>query len=209
MSMLYIWHPTIIKTGNLVQLMITRGDSDQVGKGSKAFAQSLLHIAGISAEPKTWKIESFRCNFYSEYWQDDDWQSRWDFVWRCRIETSEPATKVKAATYVGIDEIDEHSPQVDRYKMPPYRGLVIAEFTSETRAKAADDAIRSDVPASKKKQGKGHSTSSAIFKIAAKKFHLHIDVGSGDEAFFSKNAYPEKVVELCEEHGGLIHVQTQ
>jgi len=208
MSMLYVWHPTIVGDGDVVQAMITRGDSDQVGEGSKQFVESLLQAVGVSAAAKTWKIESFRSNFYSEYWQEGDWQSRWDFVWRCRIKVQEPVAKLKNLHYLGIDEIDDPSARAEEYKKPPYRCLVIAQLASERRAGEVAELISgSEVPAGKK-GAKGKPPKPEIFRITGRKFHLHVDLGSGGEAFFSAaESYPETIAALCEKHGALIHVE--
>ena len=52
MSMLYVWNPTLLDEGRTLQVMITRGDSDQVGKGSTAFLTAIVTAVGAKATPK-------------------------------------------------------------------------------------------------------------------------------------------------------------
>ena len=207
MSMLYLWNPTLLDEGRTLQVMITRGDSDQVANGSTAFLAAILKAVGVKTASKGSTIEQFRCNYYSEYWEEPGWESRWDIVWRCRVKLAAAVAGVKiAGDYVGIDEIDEYSPDLDARKKAPYPGLVVAEFPSEKAAADAAAAIAGDPHLMEARTAPKTTPKSSVFKVAAKRFHLHLSLGSLNVASFeADDSYANAVVERCEELGARVH----
>lgn len=208
MSMLYVWNPTLLDEGRTLQVMITRGDSDQVGKGSSAFLTAILTAVGAKATPKGARIERCRCNYYSEHWEEPGWESRWDLVWRCRIRLAAPLVRFKSATdYVGIDAIDEYNPTADSQESARFQCLAVAEFTTEKAAANAAAAIAKDPDVSaRRRTTKGSALKSDTFKIAPKRFHLHIELGSVDVSAVEKSdAHANVVVEKLEALGGSVH----
>lgn len=190
MSMLYVWHPVVLDDGHTLQVMITRGDSDQVGNGSPAFLAAILKAFGVTGIAKSGAVEFFRSNFYSEYWEEPGWESKWDVVWRCRITLAGKPTIKKKAAYVGIDEIDEYAEVIETRKKGPFACLAVAEFSTEKAATSVPDAA------------------GTVFKVAPKRIHLHVEVGTADAKTLENPASkPNTLVAACEAAGGRVHVQ--
>lgn len=206
MSMLYLWHPTLLNKGSAVQFILTRGDSDQIGKGSKRFISALVDAIGTSSAPERWSVQSYRCNYYSEYWEEGDWESRWDFVWRVRVQLESPVNRVKLKMdYVGIDEIDDPSPNAEAYKRPPFRCLTVARFSSEKSARAAESHILKAQELGEARRATGAKASKTdVLRIDARQFHLHAELGSGDQSFFDSK-YVAAVLSELSSQGGVIH----
>lgn len=208
MSMLYLWHPAVSETGKEVDLILTRGDSDQVGGGSERFVNALLGILRVEATAQKWSLRSFRCNYYSEYWMEEGWESKWDFVWRMTLHFREPvAVQALNSGYLGIDEIDDYSPLVESYKYEPFGCLAVAAFLSQQQAVAAATRLMEDGDLKEARRAVGApAPMSQVVGIGAGKFQLRAVLGSGDEAFF-KSQYPELVLSLLERGGGVIHAE--
>jgi|GEM_PF-2608119 len=161
MSMLYIRQPGLSKDGKELHIILTRGDSDQIGQASERFVRALLSTLGITfhpplpqtsplplregargwgsvPRPTTWIVKPYRCNYYSEYWKEGGWESRWDFVWRLSLKFDAPVkAKPLENGYAGTDDIDDYSPAVGAHLHPPFQCLAIASFPTERQANTA------------------------------------------------------------------------
>ncbi len=208
MSMLYLWHPAVIKDGTVLDMIITRGDSDQVGGGSERFVSAVLNALDVTAQAEKWSIRPFRCNFYGEYWMEDDWKSKWDFVWRMTVHFKEAVTvEPLKLGYQGIDDIDDYSPLMESYRYEPYACLVVAAFLSEQQAKGAAGKIVEDRDLREARHVAGAPEPVPEVVPAGGDFHLRAVIGSGEDSFF-KGDYPKLVVSLLEKSGGVVHAES-
>lgn len=207
MSMLYLWHPSVSADGTVVDFILTRGDSDQVAGGSARFVKALAGALEIGAEPIKWAIKSYRCNFYSEYGEEDGWESKWDFVWRATFHfKAQVAVKTPVAGYLGIDQIDDYSPQVESYKFEPFSCLAVGTFPTEDKAKeTARRVIRDKELAAARKAVSAPDPVVQVVRVKEREFHLRGSLGSGDEKFF-QGPYPELVLSFLQASGAKIHV---
>lgn len=208
MSMLYLWHPAVSEDGKGLDLILTRGDSDQIGGGAERFVSAVVRTLGISVPPEKWSIRPFRCNFYGEYWMEDGWESKWSFVWRMTVRFREPvAVEAPKLGYLGIDDIDDYSPLIESYKYEPFACLAIAAFVSEKKAQAAAAKIVEDRDLKEARRSAG--TQNPVVEVVRVDgdFHLRAVIGSGDEALFA-GPYPALVVSLLEKSGGIIHAES-
>jgi hypothetical protein len=208
MSMLYIWNPCLSDDKTELELILTRGDSDQVGNGSKEFVTSLVKSVGMLSLPQRWSIQSYRCNFYSEYWQEKDWKSKWDFVWRLSAHFDKPThPPTLKKSYIGTDEIDDYSPEVESYKEPPFKCLVVAQYTTDKQAHIAARRISEDREISVCRNAVGAPDPVIhVLRFSAKQFQVRADIGGGDEPFF-KSDYPDSIVSMLEASGGITHAE--
>lgn len=207
MSMLYLWHPAVSKDGTILDLILTRGDSDQIGGGADSFVSAVARTLNISVLPAKWSIRPFRCNFYSEYWMEDGWEAKWSFVWRLTVHFGEPVTVEPLENgYLGINDIDDYSPLMESYKYEPFACLVIAEFVSEQQALAAANKIVEDRDLHEARRAAGTQNPVAEVVQVDGDFHLRAMIGSGDESFF-KGPYPGLVLNLLERSGGILHAE--
>lgn len=138
MNMLYLWHARIMEDASRCRFMITRGDSNQVSKGSQRFIAEALQALGIDAEPTRWTIETARSNYFGDYSDESEWESRWDLVWRVTVDcASIVRIKDLDAEYIGVDLIDDYSPEVEKMKEPPFLALAVAGFDDRAKAEKA------------------------------------------------------------------------
>lgn len=208
MSMLYLWHPAVSEEGRKLDLILTRGDSDQIGGGAERFVSAVTNALGISVPPLKWSVRPFRCNFYSEYWMEDGWESKWSFVWRMTVHFREPvAVETLQSGYLGLDEIDDYSPMMESYKFEPFACLVIAAFLSGNKAQAAATKIAEDRDLLEARRGAGTQAPAVEVVQVDGDFHLRAVIGSGDASFFT-GSYPALVVSLLEKSGGVIHAES-
>lgn len=208
MSMLYLWHPAVSASGTELDLILTRGDSDQVDGGSERFVEAVLKAVGIKQPAEKWSIKPNRCNFYGEYWREEGWRSQWDFAWRMAVHfKNQIEVKPLPTGYLGLMEIDDYSPLAESYKYEPYACLVIAAFTSQEKARAAAEKLAGD----KEIETARHAAAAPepqikVLQVAPKEFHLRAAIGSGDEPFFT-GGYPALVVSMLEAAGGATHAE--
>lgn len=209
MSMLYLWHPAVSEKGTEVDLILTRGDSDQVGGGSDRFINDVLSVLKVSVPVRKWSIRSYRCNYYGEYWMEDGWESKWDFVWRVTLHFKEPvAVEPLQLGYLGIDHIDDYSPLVESYRYEPFGCLVVAAFPSQQQAEAAAVKLTEDRDLLEARHAAGApSPAVEVARIGEDKFQLRAVLGAGDQTFF-KSPYPQLVVSLLERSGGATHAES-
>lgn len=209
MSMLYLWHPAVSDKGTEVDLILTRGDSDQVGGGSDRFINDVLGALKVSVPVQKWSIRSYRCNYYGEYWMEDGWESKWDFVWRMTLHFKEPvAVEPLQLGYLGIDHIDDYSPLVESYRYEPFGCLVVAAFLSKQQAEAAAVKLAEDRDLLEARHAAGAPSPSVdVMRIGDGKFQLRAVLGAGDQTFF-KSTYPQLVVSLLERSGGATHAES-
>jgi hypothetical protein len=208
MSMLYIWHPSVSKDGHDLELILTRGDSDQIGAGCDRFIAGILRAIGISAAPDQVSIKPYRCNFYGEYWQEEGWQSQWDFVWRLSANFRKQITvEPLQQGYLGTDEIDDYSELIESYRQTPFSCLVIGAFSEENLAQAAARKV-----VDSKEVVTAWCTVAApipsveILRVAPDQFQVRAAIGAGDEDFFT-SGYPAAIVAMFEAAGGVTHAQ--
>ena len=208
MSMLYLWHPAVSADGTVLDMILTRGDSDQVGGGADRFVGATLRTLDIPVPAEKWSIRPFRCNFYSEYWTQGDWKSQWDFVWRMTLHFKRPVTvEPLQQGYLGIDDIDDYSPLVESYKYEPFACLVVAAFPSQQQAEAAAGRIAEDRDLREARQiAAAPDPATEVLRVGGD-FHLRGVLGGGDDNFF-KGDYPKMVVSLLEKSGGVIHAES-
>jgi len=208
MSMLYIWNPCLNEDKTRLELIITRGDSDQVGNGSKEFVASLVKGMGLSFLPQRWSIQSYRCNFYSEYWQEEGWKSKWDFVWRLTAHFDRPVNPPDLkAPYLETDETDDYSPLVESYKQPPYQCLVIAQYLSQKQVEAAASKMVGDreIEAARRAVG-APAPVIDLLRLNARQFQLRAVIGAGGEEFFLSD-YPARMVAMLAAGGAITHAE--
>ncbi|QWV99062.1 hypothetical protein KP005_07195 [Geomonas nitrogeniifigens] len=208
MSMLYLWHPSVSADGTVVDFILTRGDSDQVGGGSERFVGALIGALDLGAEPLKWGIKPYRCNYYSEYWEEEGWQSRWDFVWRVTLHFRvQVAVEPIKLGYLGISDIDDYSPEVESYKFEPYSCLAVAVFDSENRAKDTARRLITDKElTAARKEVPAPDPVVQVVREQNGEFHVRASLGSGDETFF-RGAYPDTVLTFLQASGGVIHAK--
>lgn len=208
MSMLYLWHPSVSGDGNVLDFILTRGDSDQIGGGSDRFVSALTAALEITTIPLKWSIKPYRCNFYSEYWSEGGWESRWDFIWRVTVHfKAQVAVQPLKQGYLGIDDIDDYSPLVESYKFEPFSCLVAGSFTSEEKTRETARRIASDKElAAARKGAAAPDPVIQVVRVDEKAFHLRAAIGSGDASFF-QGEYPELVLSFLESAGAVTHVQ--
>lgn len=208
MSMLYLWHPAVGASGTELDLIITRGDSDQVGGGSDRFVGAVLNALKIREPAEKWSIKANRCNFYGEYWREEGWRSQWDFAWRMEVRFKNPVeVKPLPTGYLGLMEIDDYSPLAESYKYEPYACLVVAAFASQERANLAAGKLAGD----KEIEAARHEAAAPepqikVLQVASREFHLRAAIGSGDEPFFT-GGYPALVLSMLEAAGGATHAE--
>lgn len=206
MSMLYTWDPAVGGDGKRVDIILTRGDADQIGPGSKEFVATVLRAWSITASPRRTNINAYRCNFYSEYWKDGGWENEWDFVWRLSAHFPSNITlKKRPLHYVGIDRVDDYSVTMEAYKHPPFAGLIVAEFAAEKAALAAAAEISSD----KELRALGapsHAPADAVFRLGGKRFQVRAEVGSGGGDVFG-GAVLKRLLARLAAQGGKMHVE--
>ena len=209
MSMLYLWHPAVSETGLELDLILTRGDSDQIGGGADRFVAAVLGALEIATPPVKWSIKPHRCNFYSEYWREDGWQSRWDYVWRMTVHfKTEVALEPLKLGYLGIDDIDDYSPLVESYKYEPFACLAVAVFASEEKAQGAALRMTDDREIEAERQAAGAPPPVLqVVRVATREDHLRAAIGSGGEEFFTGD-YPAMVVSMLEKSGGITHAES-
>ncbi|HBA90028.1 MAG TPA: hypothetical protein DCZ75_19135 [Geobacter sp.] len=206
MSMLYLWHPAVSADGKVLDLILTRGDSDQIGGGADRFVGSVLDAIDISTPANKWSIKPYRCNFYSEYWMEEGWDSKWDFVWRMSVHFKESvAVEPLKLGYVGLDMIDDYSPLVESYKVEPFACLAVATFSSENQAQSAARKIAEDRELVEVRHAvKAPAPVTEVLRISGKEFEIRAEIGKGDRRFF-EGAYPDMVVAMLEAGGGNVH----
>lgn len=208
MSMLYLWHPAVGADGKVLDLILTRGDSDQVGGGAERFVGAILEALDISVPAHKWSIKSYRCNYYSEYWMENGWDSKWDFVWRMAVHFKDPVSvRPLKMGYLGLDMIDDYSPLVESYKVEPFACLVAAMFSSEKQAQSAARKIVEDRELSEARHAaKAPDPVTEVVRVSGKEFQVRAVIGKGDRRFF-EGAYPDMVVAMLETGGGVVHAQ--
>ena len=208
MSMLYLWHPSVSGDGKVLDCVLTRGDSDQVGGGSERFVSALASTMEIGTIPLKWSIKPYRCNFYSEYWSEGGWESRWDFIWRVTVHfKAQVAVRPVKLGYLGIDDIDDYSPLVESYKFEPFSCLVAGSFTSEEKARETARRLANDKElVTARKGAAAPDPVIQVVRVDEKAFHLRAALGSGDASFF-KGEYPELALSFLEAAGAVTHVQ--
>lgn len=208
MSMLYLWHPSVSADGTVVDLIITRGDSDQVGGGSERFVAALTAALNINAAPWKWAIKSYRCNYYSEYWEEEGLDSKWDFIWRATLHfKAQVAVTPLKLGYLGINDIDDYSPLVESYKFEPFACLAAGVFKSEEKAKETARRLINDKElGAARKEAAAPDPVVQVVRVNPKEFHLRAVLGSGDESFFT-GGYPDMVLSFLETSGAVIHAE--
>ena len=206
MSMLYLWHPSVSADGTVLDLILTRGDSDQVGGGSERFISHLAGTLDISAVPQKWAIKSCRCNYYSANREEQGWDSRWGFIWRVTIHfKAQVAVMPLKLGYLGIDEIDDYSPLVDSYKYEPFACLAIGAFAAEDKAKATARRVINDKELTAARKGASAPDPIVqVVRVNSERFHVRAALGSGDQSFF-QGGYPDMVLSFLETSGAVIH----
>lgn len=208
MSMLYLWHPAVGNDGTMLDLIITRGDSDQVGGGSERFVTAVAKSLGIEATPEKWSIRPFRCNFYSEYWTEEGWTSKWDFVWRMTVYFREQVSvEPLKAGYRGLDEIDDYSPLGESYRFEPFSCLLVATFLSLEQARLAAAKLAEDRDLQEARRPVHAPQPAADILAVGAEFHLRAMLGSGDRPFF-EGGYPDMALNLMERSGGIVHAES-
>ncbi|MBU5612522.1 hypothetical protein [Geomonas azotofigens] len=209
MSMLYLRHPSVSADGTVVDFILTRGDSDQVGGGSERFIGALIGALDIGAEPLKWGIKPYRCNYYSEYWDEEGWESTWDFVWRVTIHFRvQVAIKPFKLGYLGINDIDDYSPEVESYKFEPFSCLAVGVFDAENKAKETARRVINDKElTAARKEVSAPDPVVQVVRVGNGEFHLRAALGSGDERFF-RGEYPEMVLSFLQSSGAVIHAQS-
>ncbi|QWV95096.1 hypothetical protein KP004_07940 [Geomonas oryzisoli] len=208
MSMLYLWHPSVGADGTVVDFILTRGDSDQVGGGSERFVSALIAALDLGAEPLKWGIKPYRCNYYSEYWEDKGWASKWDFVWRVTLHFRvQVAIEPLKLGYLGINDIDDYSPEVESYKFEPFSCLAVAVFDSEHKARETARRLITDKElTAKRKEVLAPDPVVQVVRVNNGEYHVRAALGSGDETFF-RSDYPEMVLSFLQASGGVIHAE--
>ncbi|WP_224982597.1 hypothetical protein [Geomonas agri] len=206
MSMLYLWHPSVGADGTVVDFILTRGDSDQVGGGSERFVSALMGVLDIRAELLKWGIKPYLCNYYSEYWDEDGRESKWDFVWRVTIHFRvQVAIQPLKLGYLGIDYIDDYSPEVESYKFEPFSCLAVGVFNSEHMAKEIARRVITDKElTAARKVVPAPDPVVQVVRVNQGAFHLRAALGSGDDKFFL-GSYPEMVLSFLQASGAVIH----
>lgn len=209
MSMIYLWHPSVGGDGTVLDLILTRGDSDQIGGGSERFISAVTNDLGITAMPVKWAIKPYRCNFYSEYWMEEGWKSKWDLIWRVTVHFKSPVSvQPLKMGYKGIDDIDDYSPLVESYKYEPIGCLVVGVFASEEKAKAVARNILTDGDlAAARSAAAAPDPLVQVVRVKPEEFHLRAAIGSGEKEFFTGD-YPVMVISLLEASGAITHVES-
>lgn len=210
MSMLYLRHPAVTEDGKGLDIILTRGDSDQIGGGSERFVAAVLDALHVTAEPQKWAIRSYRCNYYSEYWQEKGWDSKWDFVWRMAVHfKSEIAIEPLKLGYLGINDIDDYSPLVESYKVEPFGCLVAATYSSEKQAQSAARKISEDTELTEARHAaKAPEPVTVVERVSGREFQVRCILGKGDRRFF-EGPYPDMVVNMLESGGGRVHAEEE
>lgn len=208
MSMLYLWQPVLSEDGKKLEIMLTRGDSDQIGDGSERFVASVLNSLGVSASPESRTVTPYRCNFYSEYWMKNGWEYQWDFVWSLSVRFDRPvAPETLQLGYLGTDDIDDYSPRVARYRHPPFHYLAVGRFPTQKRAQAAADRILADREIVSARRAIGAPEPLVeVLRVADGEFQVQAAIGEGDVGFF-RSGYPGTILSMLEVSGGRIHAE--
>lgn len=209
MNKLYLWHPSVGGDGTVLDLIITRGNSDQVGGGSERFVSAITEALGIAAMPLKWSVKPYRCNFYSKYWNEEAWDSRWDFVWRLTCHFAAPVSvQPLKAGHLGTEEIDDYSPLVESYKYEPFACLAIGVFPSEEKAKAVARKMLTDGEmAAARQEAAAPDPVLQVVRVKSDEFHLRAAIGSGEASFFL-GGYPSTVLSLLEASGARMHAES-
>jgi hypothetical protein len=208
MSMLYLWHPSVSADGTVVDLILTRGDSDQIGGGSDRFVTALAGALDITALPQKWSIKPYRCNYYSEYWDEEGWDSKWDFIWRATIHfKAQVAVTPLKLGYIGIDVIDDYSPLVESYKFEPFACLAAGVLEAEDKARETARRLINDKElTAARKAASAPDPVVQVVRVNPKQFHVRAAIGSGNASFFQEG-YPDMVISFLETSGAVIHAE--
>lgn len=214
MSLLRLYNPSIAyDQPNVVECMLKYGDSMAIGLGTKEFMQSLLKDIGVEAEVLNWKMQVYRCKYYSDYQEGEDWQDHWPLVWRTRIEVAEKLNSlpVRVFPFDGTDAFDstwhsEQQPSDDAV----VGCLVISDFDNDSECKEAQKIIADTISSGKLKQLKEkYSADMPAFyrsEIFGKYPQLQVDLGRFQGSFFAHGAdYAEGIIEICKKLMGTLN----
>jgi hypothetical protein len=210
--MYYIWNPYLVPDHHKsLEFVLTRGDSNQIAKGTKEFIENILKDIGVNERVAKWSIYPCRSKYYSEYLGEDDWRDNWQIVWKVHVITTTnigELPKIKEDA-IGTDATDDSwSTKNVLDDTDKVACLVIADFDNEAALKKAQDTISgNDLKEMRKRYSAGKPTFSR--SVVSGKYHqLQINLGRFPGDFFAKGAdYAERVIELCKNAEGTVHFE--
>ena len=208
MSAFYVWSPS--KSDNnasVVEVLLTRGDTDSIAEGSMAFGQEIIKSIGLDDRVTGCAVKAFRSNYFSEYLGESDWRDVWQPVWKVEIAVNKPNVLVPQlrTNGIGTDAEDESwTPQKRLRDDTMLNCLVIADFkNSKGRERARNAIVESGAAGPTRIIPTFHET-----RIVNKYEELQIDLGPFPARFYSEGAsYAESTIDICRRLKGSVNFQ--
>lgn len=214
MSLLRFYNPSIsLDRPNVLECILKYGSSMAIGHGTNEFMQSLLHDIGVKAEILNWTFQVYRCKYYCEFQEGDDWHDHWPLVWKICIEVAGTLSPlpVRSFPFDGTDAFDstwyaEKQPSSDAV----VHCLVISDFDNEADLEEAQKVIADSISNGNLKYLKEkYLVDFPIFSqsvVLGKYNQLQIDLGKFKGSFFAQGAdYAEEVIKLCRKLNGTVN----
>jgi hypothetical protein len=77
----FLWHPSIRQQGDVVGVVLTRGERTRGPEGGRQFFEGLLRRCGISAELTAWGIHEFVTSYFGRHGAGTSELERWEECW--------------------------------------------------------------------------------------------------------------------------------
>jgi hypothetical protein len=210
MSLFYLWNPSInTERPEVLDLVLTRGDSYGLNKGTASFLGSVVAALGIQADIVRWSITTCRSQYFSDFIGEDDWRDNWQLVWKLSMTARKNIGEITptAEPWVGLDVLD------DTWKIAPddhsaaVEGLVIADFRTVAAREKARATIARHAGIERFRERLGLAAPTFSTGMAYGKYpQLLIQLGQLPGAFFADGAdYAESVTEVCTKAKGSVH----
>jgi hypothetical protein len=212
-----MWLPHFLDASQTkLEFFLTFGDSFSIGFGTTSFIQTLIEEIGFKAAVEEWSIEPCRAKYFSDYLDSDEWEDRWQLVWKVTAVSKQPINELPVFDTVLenmlflSNEADDESYSLSHQPISsPARCLIISAFFNKETLEEAKSAINNHTELEKLQDI--YSFDKPLFKVFQRvpgAYHLELDLGKFPDNFFREGAkYADVIERLCRTKKGLTHYQ--
>ncbi|MBC7421948.1 MAG: hypothetical protein H7334_00680 [Ferruginibacter sp.] len=207
--------PTFIASPNVspeslneISIILFDDIGDSIGPGSKNFFDQIFQDLKISADPKSWNVEPCRCDYYSDFPDEEEWEDVWRVTWKARVITKGNIGMIPLMKSIFIESIAEDENWIYEKRVTSEsitNCLIISDFNSFQDLKNVVDkiaklAFQSDKDYIKKE------IKLKIVRIMDTYHQLQIDLGKVKPSFYANGAKDARAVQkICIQEKGTTH----
>jgi hypothetical protein len=205
-----LWHPSLMQeedSFSTITINITPFACDSMPSGPKEFFIQILQDMGVSINPISWQVLTYRSNYHGEREDPMYWQDEWVKNWRIAIKINQKLTSLEPWSYE-FRETSAYSVDPDWHNQEHESAIncmIIADF----KKKADLDITQVNINQSTQVQRMAEEISAPLpefytVEIGGMFYQLQICLGQFAETFFENcAAYALAVEDVCREVGGI------